>query len=132
MGDRRSQMHLPEEKEPRVGSAASDRLAPMQCGASPEARRRPRSVARTCGGAVSCCPPNYERAPMRLSLHQLPKCGEEQEWLNRAIPDTSHKITFAPHRVSAAAPAPVGSGEGVRTLSSGRALRGPVGAFARP
>jgi hypothetical protein len=50
---------------------------------------------------------------MRLSLHQLPKCGEEQEWLNRAIPDTSHKITFEPHRVSGAAPAPVGSGGSV-------------------
>src|SRR4029453_10607349 len=88
MGDRRSQMHLPEETEPRVGSAASGRLAPMQCGASSEARRHPRSLARTCGGAISRRPPNYERAPTRLSLHQSPKCGEEQERLTKGIPDT--------------------------------------------
>ena len=94
MGGRRSQMHLPEEREPRVGSAASDRLAPMQCGASSEARRRPRSLARTCGGAISSGPPNYERAPTRVSLHQSPKCGEEQERLNKGIPDTPISATL--------------------------------------
>src|SRR5215217_7908962 len=37
----------------------------------------------------------------------------EGKWLKRAISDTSHKITFAPHRASGAAAAAVGSSRSV-------------------
>src|ERR1700732_2116860 len=51
--------------------------------------------------------------PTHCQLMMAAGKGEGGKWLNRAISDTSHKITFAPHRVSGAEPAPVGSGRSV-------------------
>jgi len=51
-----------------------------------------RPDARICGGEVSSRPPNCERVPIRVSLHQLPKCGKSREWLNRAILDTRTRL----------------------------------------
>jgi hypothetical protein len=64
-------------------------------------------------GSFISSSPNCDRVPIRMSLHPLAKVEKSREWLNRAILDTSHKITFAPHRESGAAAAPVGSGRSV-------------------